>query len=220
MPELGDFPTCDQFEITILDGQPCYSLDVSKKVKDPTKLGKNHGLLLLLDPFPYQPMEGKMDGQSFKVYIHTVSQFTAHGPGTYSMTVLKKTTGTKKFLQLPDDRKKCSDHKREECQTQAYLDQIQRECKCVPWALKIPTRQVTFSIFESIPSLQGSSFCGPERESCVENQTLRDKSCLVPWTGLYADIADDSLEQTTQVLIEGNCDMLSLTFFDRRLPCT
>ena len=153
MPELGDFPTCDQFEITILDGQPCYSLDVSKKVKDPTKLGKNHGLLLLLDPFPYQPMEGKMDGQSFKVYIHTVSQFTAHGPGTYSMTVLKKTTGTKKFLQLPDDRKKCSDHKREECQTQAYLDQIQRECKCVPWALKIPTRQVTFSIFESIPSL-------------------------------------------------------------------
>ena len=153
MPELGDFPTCDQFEITILDGQPCYSLDVSKKVKDPTKLGKNHGLLLLLDPFPYQPMEGKMDGQSFKVYIHTVSQFTAHGPGTYSMTVLKKTTGTKKFLQLPDDRRKCSVHKREECQTQAYLDQIQRECKCVPWALKIPTRQVTFSIFESIPSL-------------------------------------------------------------------
>ena len=153
MPELGGFPTCDQFEITIMDGQPCYSLDVSKKVKDPTKLGKNNGLLLLLDPFPYQLMESKMDGQSFKVYIHTVSQFTAYGPGTYSMTVLKKTTGTKKFLQLPDDRKKCSDHKREECQTQAYLDQIQRECKCVPWALKIPTRQVTFSIFESIPSL-------------------------------------------------------------------
>ena len=50
-------------------------------------------------------------------------------------------------------------------------------------------------------------------ESCVENQTLRDKSCLVPCTGLYADIADDSLEQTTQVLIEGNCDLLSLTFF-------
>ena len=72
MPELGDFPTCDQFEITILDGQPCYSLDVSKKVEGPTKLGKNHGLLLLLDPFPYQlmeVMEGKMDGQSFKVYM-------------------------------------------------------------------------------------------------------------------------------------------------------
>ena len=156
MPELGGFPTCDQFEIIILDGQPCYSLDVSTKVKDPTKLGKNNGLLLLLDPFPYQlmeVMEGKMDGQSFKVYIHTVSQFTAYGPGTYSMTVLKKTTGTKKFLQLPDDRRKCSVHKREECQTQAYLDQIQRECKCVPWALKIHTRQVTFSKFELIPSL-------------------------------------------------------------------
>ena len=68
------------------------------------------------------------------------------------------------------------------------------------------------SKFELIPSLQESAFCGPERESCVENQTLRDKSCLVPCTGLYADIADDSLEQTTQVLIEGNCDVLSLIF--------
>ena len=35
-------------------------------------------------------------------------------------------------------------------------------------------------------------FCGPEKESCVGNQTLKDKSCLVPCTGLYADIPDDS----------------------------
>ena len=40
--------------------------------------------------------------------------------------------------------------------------------------------------------------CGPEKESCVANQTLKDKSCLVPCSGLYADIADDSLKQTTQ----------------------
>ena len=40
--------------------------------------------------------------------------------------------------------------------------------------------------------------CGPEKESCVTNQTLKDKSCLVPCTGLYADIVDDSLKQTTQ----------------------
>ena len=37
--------------------------------------------------------------------------------------------------------------------------------------------------------------CGPEKESCVANQTLKDKRCLVPCTGLYADIADDSFEQ-------------------------
>ena len=40
--------------------------------------------------------------------------------------------------------------------------------------------------------------CGPEKESCIENQTLKEESCLVPCTGLYADIVDDSLKQTTQ----------------------
>ena len=30
-----------------------------------------------------------------------------------------------------------------------------------------------------------------ESEACVGNQTLKDKSCLVPCSGLFADIADD-----------------------------
>ena len=34
-------------------------------------------------------------------------------------------------------------------------------------------------------------FCGPESEDCVANQTLKDKSCLVPCAGLYADIVED-----------------------------
>ena len=33
-------------------------------------------------------------------------------------------------------------------------------------------------------------FCGPGEEDCVLNQTLKDESCLVPCSGLYADIAD------------------------------
>ena len=32
-------------------------------------------------------------------------------------------------------------------------------------------------------------------EDCVANQTLKDKSCLVPCNGLYADTVDDSLKQ-------------------------
>ena len=63
-------------------------------------------------------------------------------------------------------------------------------------------------------TLQVSNFCGPEKESCVANQTLKDKSCLVPCTGLHADIADDSLKQTTQALeqnmIKGIVPMLVL----------
>ena len=42
---------------------------------------------------------------------------------------------------------------------------------------------------------QEANFCGPERESCVKNQTLKDKSCLVSCEGLYADISDDSFKQ-------------------------
>ena len=33
--------------------------------------------------------------------------------------------------------------------------------------------------------------CGPEKGSCVGNQTLKNQSCLVPCTGLYADISDN-----------------------------
>ena len=40
-----------------------------------------------------------------------------------------------------------------------------------------------------------NTYCGPEQESCVGNQTLKDESCLVACTGLYADIADDSHHQ-------------------------
>ena len=39
--------------------------------------------------------------------------------------------------------------------------------------------------------MQEFTFCGPEKESCVENRTLKDKSCLIPCTGLYADVAVD-----------------------------
>ena len=37
------------------------------------------------------------------------------------------------------------------------------------------------------------TLCGPEKEGCVGNQTVKEKSCLVPCTGLYADIWDNSL---------------------------
>ena len=38
-------------------------------------------------------------------------------------------------------------------------------------------------------------FCGPQHESCVSNQTLKDDSCFTSCDGLNADIADDLLQQ-------------------------
>ena len=65
--------------------------------------------------------------------------------------------------------------------------------------------------FKMFPLLQVFTFCGPEKESCVSKQTLKDKSCLIPCTGLYADIADDSLKQNTQAfehhVIEGSVNV-------------
>ena len=40
---------------------------------------------------------------------------------------------------------------------------------------------------------QGKIYCGPEKEDCVQNQMLTDPTCLVPCSGIYADVTDNSL---------------------------
>ena len=47
-------------------------------------------------------------------------------------------------------------------------------------------------------------YCGPGEEGCVSSQTLKDESCLVPCSGLYADIADDSLNRQNLADLEKN----------------
>ena len=65
----------------------------------------------------------------------------------------------------------------------------------MPWAFR--NNQVQNEIQNKVPSLicQEFAICGPEKKTCVANQTLNDKSCLVSCDGLYADIEDDSLKQ-------------------------
>ena len=53
------------------------------------------------------------------------------------------------------------------------------------------------------PNLQVIAFCGPQKESCVGNQTLEDKSCMVSCTGLYADIEDDAAAAMKQNMMKG-----------------
>ena len=135
---------CDKFTSTILKGQLCYSLDVAKLGETHSKYGKENGLFLLLDPNPYQldateeNPEGlsKATGQSFKVFIQNLAQYTIVGSGSYALSTLKRMTGTESFKQLPDQQKECNVHNREECQTQKFLSQVQMECKCTPWSLQ------------------------------------------------------------------------------------
>ena len=45
--------------------------------------------------------------------------------------------------------------------------------------------------------LQEIPYCGPEKETCIANVTLKDKECLIPCDGLYADIENFDLRQFT-----------------------
>ena len=138
---------CDKFEPTILEGQLCYSLDITKLKmfeveRHATKTGKQSGLFLLLDasPYPMKPTDSslkavKNDQESFKVYIHTLAENTAFGPGAYAMHNLKRMTGNPSFYQLPDSQKECQVHSREKCQTNIFLSQLRSNCSCVPWSI-------------------------------------------------------------------------------------
>ena len=137
--ELGNVTTCDKFEPTILEGQRCYSLDVGRLKRKPSRPGKKNGLFLLLDSTPYHLNDAqkgnKEEEYSIKVFVHSLAQYSTFGPGSYGMSALKKMTGTESFEKLPDHQKKCLVHNREECQTQKYLEQVERECECIPWVL-------------------------------------------------------------------------------------
>ena len=140
---MDNLTVCDKFQPTILEGQLCYTLDSALLKGYSAKSDKTNGLVLLLDPNPYHlNHEGKNTGgfneggQKFKVFIPTLAQFTAFGSGSYGMSTLKKMTATTSFEQLPDHQKKCLVHNREECHTQSFLGQVQKECKCMPWALQ------------------------------------------------------------------------------------
>ena len=133
---------CDKFVTTTLEGQLCYSLNVTKFERKATITGKTSGLFLLLDPNPYpiQSTEGRVKSarnnqESFKVYIHTLAEHAAFGAGAYAMHTLKRMTGKPNFYQLPDSQKECQVHSRENCQTEMFLSQVRRNCSCVPWAL-------------------------------------------------------------------------------------
>ena len=163
---MNNLTVCDKFLPIILEGQLCYTLDLSKaSLNYPTKSGKNNGLFLLVDPFPYRQNHTDKNGEGFKgggdqdikVFIHTLAQYSTLGPGSYAMSTLKKITGTTSFKELPEPLRKCTVHKREECQTQKYMEQTQKQCKCIPWALQtnqvMKYKHILFLIGRSWPSV-------------------------------------------------------------------
>ena len=150
-----DFPfsVCSKFQPAVLEGQLCYSLDLSLLETKNTKPGLDFELLLLIDPGrPYYDWKEEVaiknkantlslkplgDVGSFaRVYLNTLSSFTDYRNGSYLMSDLKKMTGTKDFLKLSSESKNCQLKTLEDCQTQRYVEEVQNQCGCLPWAIR------------------------------------------------------------------------------------
>ena len=143
--------SCSLFKPTLLEGQLCYELNLGSLKKEATGSGKKSSLVIVLDSGELSGKETQKEETAFentmnlepsgedvnsaRIYLNTLSSFTAYSSGSYAMTALKKMTGTESFFKLPDKIKKCRIGGFEDCQAKGYIQQVQKLCGCVPWAL-------------------------------------------------------------------------------------
>ena len=132
-PELN-LTVCDNFQPILLQGQICYSLNMTELGGSLTRSGKTSGLLLFIDPNG-EFTEEEEGHESFKVYLHTLSVQVIDRPGSYSMSSLKKITATDSFYGLSDEQRGCHVGSIEHCQAEKYRVEVQSQCGCVPWQL-------------------------------------------------------------------------------------
>ena len=126
--------SCNRFQPTLLNGRICYSH--KQELGKGTKQGKKHGLLLMIDPGQLEEDQDEdEESSSFKIYIHTLSGFSGFKTGSYALSSLKKMTGTSGFMSLPDEQKRCQIEVFEDCQSSRFLEELQKQCGCIPWTI-------------------------------------------------------------------------------------
>ena len=197
--------TCDKFEPIILEGQLCYRLKIEPGDKNSSRKGQAGGLFFFLDPHPYNnefSAGQTTKRQPPKILISTLGQYMAFEAGAYAMRTLKKMTTKDSFEALPDATKKCQVHNFVDCQNKKYLEKVRSKCGCTPWALT---------------SGNSGTICSPKEESCVKTQPLSDKSCLVPCTGLYADVSEELFLQQLRRKFSNSTEKESEDLEEQRL---
>ena len=161
-----DFPICNKFKPTILDGQLCYALDMKDVLKDKvTRPGRGFGLTLAIEQkvtaleqssndFGALLQQGrlytKIDIPEFSSSIHlnNLVKYTDSRAGLYKMSVLKKMTGTEGFLGLADATKGCHIEDQTECERRKYVEEVETSCGCLPWSLAPAlSSEVTLRLF-------------------------------------------------------------------------
>ena len=171
LPNLS-FPICHLFVPTSLDGQLCYKIQVNRTTKGSEN---REGLVLILDmnedmslpvDSPNNTMNKEDDPSYFsmnlmantnqksaKIHIKTLSSFKAFGSGSYKMTSVKKLKGTKDFLAMSTEDKRCSLKDYEECRKRSLFE----KCQCVPWELGhiqvLESCKIIFLIFSAWTTL-------------------------------------------------------------------
>ena len=151
-----DFPICNAFKTQILDGELCYVLDFNHIKSEGTfesKPGRGNGLLLAIDTgISIGPQMLKStsamakgflrtnlhsSGKKARIHILTSHRHELSKPGIYTLKNLKHMTGTENFLTMPDKDKKCGIEPKEECKSEGYIQEVQKECECIPWSLRL-----------------------------------------------------------------------------------
>ena len=132
-----NFTVCDRFEHTVHQGQLCYSLQLNRKDHGKSRIRKENGLLLILDPQMGQVESkgSKISGEHFSefatIFLNTLAPFSANQEGNYALTGLKWMNGTDTYMELSNEEKECQRESFEECQR----EKVAERCGCVPWQL-------------------------------------------------------------------------------------
>ena len=192
---------CTKFKPTVLEGQLCYSLDLNLIATTKVEEGLDNGLLLILDPGVSEKIQNKGsiyqegntirslklkpiggDSSSARIYLNSLASYSDYRAGSYAMSALKRMTGTPGFLGLPVEETNCQVESFEACQTRGYLESVQAQCGCVPWALS------SALTLEDKNDMENPIFCSPRDSSCYKAISRNITDCKVSCTGLYADV--------------------------------
>ena len=98
-----------------------------------------------------------------------------YGEGDYALTVVQQVVASQSFLGMSEEIRNCQKTPSlGDCVTRDYLDRLQAKCSCLPHSL----------------GGEGVKVCGPRDEDCVATVTVNTGHCLVPCSGLYADVSN------------------------------
>ena len=152
-----NFTLCDSFKHTVHQGQLCYSLQLNRNDHGKSRIRKENGLLLILDPqMGRVESEGsKISGEHFNefatIFLDTLAPFSDNQGGNYALTGLKWMNGTDTYMELSNEEKECQTESFEECQR----EKVAERCGCVPWQLmfhnsvkdqvRLPTNKPSYS---------------------------------------------------------------------------